>query len=313
MTDEQKDLIINFTKDYYRLSLRKDDEFCIERYVDYRDEFPQSTIKEILSSDNPTECFDENVLDWDINCDDWYYQDDFFSKLEEYVATINVDIDEARDIVYDNFCWTYPDDFLNPTFKAVIEIDTGDGNYDFVLHNLCNWYSENGYGGEFDKKAGLYWLAKTQRRLGLLKKAIKESDHYSNGDCSKSKFVGSCITDLVNLPTHMGALTFLVEMSLSTALRILSTIKQHADNKDFDIYNPQNTKGFPFGYIVLDKNTETGIFDRWNGSGSPFEIELERDVKIPLHYINSISTDDLIQDVYGMCGSCWRDTIKEIA
>ena len=317
MTEEQKTKVIGFTKDYYKWSLKKDDGFCIERYVDYRDEFLKSTIKKILECDSPLQAFDEIVMDWDIDCDDWYYETEFFNQLETFCNENGIDKDGARDVVIDNFYWTYPDSFLNPTFKAVIEIDTGDGNYDFTLHNVCNYASNYGYKqnsrGGLDKLSGLYWLAKQQKRLGLLQKNIISSDHYHNGDCKESKFVSSCITELVNLPTNIAALTFLVEMDLQTAIKIMQNVREHANNKDFNVYHPQDTKGCPFGYVVLGKETETGLFDRWNGSGSPFEIELERDVKIPLHFINGITTDDWIQKVYGMTSECWKNSLKKVA
>lgn len=315
MTKETEDKIINFTRGYYKYAL-SEDGFGIERYVDYRDEFPQSEIRKILNSDNPQETFCSITDDWELSCDDWYYEDDFWQQFKDFCNENGIsDEENPNDVVRGNFYWHYPDSFLNPTFKAVIRINTGDGNYDYTLHNVLNYASDYGYKqnsrGGLDKKAGLYWLAKQQRRLGLLQKEITKSDHYSNGDCKESKFVSSCITELVNLPSYMGALTFLVEMNLQDAIKILQTLKDN--EKNYSWYNPQDTKDCPFGYVTLDKSTECGLYDRWNGSGSVLEIELERDVKIPLHFITSIDTDDDIQRVYGLCGSCWKDTVKEIA
>lgn len=80
MTKETKDKIINFTRGYYKYAL-SEDGFGIERYVDYRDEFPQSEIRKILNSDNPQETFCSITDDWEFSCDDWYYEEDFLATV----------------------------------------------------------------------------------------------------------------------------------------------------------------------------------------------------------------------------------------
>ena len=79
----------------------------------------------------------------------------------------------------------------------------------------------------------------------------------------------------------------------------------------YNEYNPQETKGAPLGYITLDKSTTCGLFDTWNGSGSMLEIECEKDIVLPLHFIDRIDTDSRIQSVYGLSYECWGNTVKE--
>lgn len=310
MTEENENKVVQYTKKYYKYSL-KNDGCTIERFVDYRDKFPKETIHEILYADNPDEYFCEMVSKWDFDSDDWAYETKFFDGLSEFCKENGIDIEEAKEVVEDNFYWTYPDNFLNPEFNAVIQIDTGDGNYDFTLHNILNYYKNHGYCNGLEKLAGLHWLAKQQGRLRLLNKAIRKADGYSGGDCPESPFVESSITELENLCTQMGAVTFLVKMHLQDAINILQALREHKD--DFDPYHPLDTKASPFGYITLSKDTETGIFDSWQGSGSLMEIRLEKDVKIPIHLIASIDTDKKIQEVYGMNEECWRETLLKIA
>ena len=131
MTEEIKNKIIEFTKDYYRYSLvdqeQTESTYYIERYVDYRDEFPKETIAKVLGADCPSECLSEEVFEWDCNCEDWCYQDEFWNKLETFCEENKIDEDEARDVVYDNFSWTYPESFLNPTFDAVYSVMHASG------------------------------------------------------------------------------------------------------------------------------------------------------------------------------------------
>lgn len=297
--------IVQYTKEYYKYSL-KEDGFTIERYVDYRDEFPKEMIRNVLEADNPAAYLDEMVCEWNFGCEDWEYEEEFFKELKEFCKENRIDYDEAKGYVIENFYWDYPEDFLNPEFNAVIRIDTGDGNYDFSLHNVLNYWGE----GRLNELSGLHWLAKQQGRLGLLNKEIKKAVNHSSGDC-ESPFVESSISELENLCTNLGRVTFLVKMHLNDALKILEKRKEHA--KDFDEYHPLDTKGCPFGYITLSKNTTTGIFDGFNGSGSLMEIRLEKNVKIPIHLVYSIDTDEEIQKVYGLVGEGWDETLVKIA
>ena len=301
--------IKGFTRDYFRWCLvDKDDEEnnSIERYVDYRDEFPKETIKDILSADNPREKLWDTTTDWDINCEDWCYQDEFWKELAKFCEENNIIEDEARDYVYETFDWTYPASFLNPTFNAVVIINNGDMNYDFTKHNILNYAGSYGYCNGLEKTAGLYFLAKQQRRLTLLKKAINHPEKKTG-----NSFVDSCITELENATCNMTALTFLVQMDLNTAIDILEKQKEALKNKVYNEYHPNEVKGAPLGYITLDKSTTCGLFDAWNGGGSLMEIELEKDVKLPLHLIDRIDMDDTIQRAYGLTYECWGDTIKE--
>lgn len=302
--------IKKFTRDYYRWCLAdKDDEDnnTIERYVDYRDEFPKSKIEEILSANNPRDTLWDTIADWDLSCDDWYYEDEFWKELKKFCEENNIIEDEARDYIYETFSWTYPESFLNPTFNAVVIINNGDMNYDFTKHNILNYAGGYGYCNGLEKTAGLYFLAKQQRKLTLLKKAIDHPEK-ETGD----KFVDSCITELEEATCHMTALTFLVEMDLNNAIDIIEKQREALKNKVYNEYHPNETKGAPLGFITLDAFTTCGLFDTWNGGGSMLEIELERDVKLPLHLIDRIDTDDTIQRTYGLSHECWGDNIKEV-
>lgn len=298
--------IIDFTRDYYKYSLR-DDKSIIERYVDYRDEFPQSAIEEILETSEPLEKFYEIIAKWDIDSDDWYYENDFWEKLKNFCKENEYDFAEAQDIVYENFQWAYPEYFYNPTIDTVWTIDCGDGNYDFSCHNILNYCSGNKK--ELDNPSGLRWLAKQQKRLTLLNKEIKNYQH-SSGDY-KSKFVESCITELINATSNLTHLSFLVKMPLRDAIRIEEYRRILLKDKKYSAYHPQDCIE-DLGYITLSKDTMCGLYDSYQGGGSLMEIELERDVKLPIQFLDSIQHTRRIQEVYGMTSDCWKETIKEI-
>ena len=64
--------------------------------------------------------------------------------------------------------------------------------------------------------------------------------------------------------------------------------------------------------IVLDKYTNCGLVDFWNGAGGMLDICLNKEVIIPKIYVN-ISIDGghgySIRSIYGMCSTYWKDTL----
>ena len=62
-----------------------------------------------------------------------------------------------------------------------------------------------------------------------------------------------------------------------------------------------------------------GLFDVWSGGGSLLEIELDKDVVLPIKCIwhAEIETGKSeygysVNSVYGLVGSAWDGTVKEI-
>ena len=79
--------------------------------------------------------------------------------------------------------------------------------------------------------------------------------------------------------------------------------------------------------IVLGTDTVIGLYDRMNGAGSDFEIQLEEDMVIPTTMVQivqmeSSGRDDVVnskdnigysvEDTYGFVGTQWQDSYKGI-
>lgn len=251
--------VIDFVRNYYKWSLREDG-YGIEAYVDYRARLELSTIREVLEADNPSEYLWETTNEW--LWDYWDYETGFWKGLEEFCTEKGIDFDEARDFVYENFYLEYPESFINPQVPITIMIDNGDGNYEFTQHNILNWYSR--YYEADVNISGLGWLARQQRELTNLKKAIK-------GGEPKSKFVQSCVDELCNLSSEIGALTFFCSMSLQDAIAI---------------------KEGRFDNITLPAGVEAGLIDRFNGGGSLLGLEIQKQVVIPKGKVWDVFCDD---------------------
>ena len=285
--------VIEFTRDYFKYDLRSDG-FGLERYVDYNDEFPKRAISEILESENPLETYDEQVFEWDTCSEDWSYQNDFWKELEEFCESNGFDFDEAKDVVYSNFYWCYPDTFLNPTVDISLRINCGDMNYDYACHNQLS-YAKDMYhfGSELDEKAGLYFLAKSQKKLTALKKAIKDVyNNKINASDIEDNFVRTSVEELENLTGTIAPLQIIVKMPLLDAINLQAKINSMPDEEQ---YYPGRIEGTPYGYVTIPKTAICG-FNSYYAS-SLMGITLEKDVVIPVQFIINAGSADWYYDL----------------
>lgn len=308
MSGKLREAAVKALDEMWEVRKDKNGLFECEIYADYRDGMDAKTAIEILGAEDPEKAFWEKL-------DEWYmdYEMELRSELERKVEDAltkddgpypdgledDVDLhDELLELVY----FTLPDrHYLDQRFPVDIMVDTGDGNYDYTLNNLypayCGYYNEGG----IDPKASVAWLAKTQGYTkGKLWRALQD------GDMRDPKgFLQSMRVEVANIASHMNTLTFLVELTLEQLMELNRLIRLQDRNGHF--YDA--TKNPYCGYIVLEKKTMTGLYDPWGGGGSVFEIELEKDVRLPIRYIRSALPDGgdgySIGEVYGMCYSAW--------
>ena len=294
-------------------SVFKDESgYYFEIYADYRDEFEDKSITKILESNDPYEAFYEKLMEGYVEAEDEGYHEiieSIIESLKDEDDELPADLDEdiIGDYIRENVYCKYPEDhYLNQDVYVNIFLDTGDGNYDYVLN--CIYPHYNGTCGEpIDNKASIAWLAKQQ---GYKKSVLKHALYHG---IEEEGFLKSIRTEILNHGSHMGCIAFLVRMSFKDLIYLNNLIKlQDVNGHKYDA-----TKNPYCGYIMIDKSCITGIYDCWSGGGSLFEIELEKDVKLPIKYIRSALPDGgdgcSVESVYGMCGSAWRrDMVKQI-
>ena len=309
MTEEMKNVVREIIDDEYGTISEKGEGYLVyEMYADYRDEMDAKTACEILGSSDPAQALEEKLDDWYFESR-MYYEDELMKVIRGKLGDGYDEYeDEIREFMQDYICFDLPrSHFLKQKFYTDIMLDTGDGNYDYTLNSVypC-WYGRQEWA--HNDKAGIVWLAKQQGyKKGEFRRAMNK------GDLKDPKgFLQSMRQELANLPSSMSTVTFLVKMTLEDLIRLNELIRlQDRNGRHYDA-----TENPYCGYIVLDKKTETGLYDPWSGGGSVFEVELEKDVRIPIRFIRSALPDGgdgySIDEVYGMCGSCWRDTVKKI-
>ena len=309
MTPELERVVREIIEDEYGTISERDGGCLIyEMYADYRDKMDDKTASEILCSDDPMQTFEEKLDEWYFDSQIYYENELMEVILEKLGDGYGEYEDKIRELMRDCICFDFPrKHFLKQEFCVDIMLDTGDGNYDYSLNSVypC-WYGRPEW--THDDKAGIVWLAKQQ---GYKKREFRKA--MNEGDLKDPKgFLQSMRQELANLPSSMSTVTFLVRMTLEDLIELNELIRlQDRNGRHYDA-----TENPYCGYIVLDKKTETGLYDPWSGGGSVFEIELEKDVRLPIRFIRSALPDGgdgySIDEVYGMCGSCWRDTVKKI-
>ena len=313
MTDVIKQIIKETIESKMCAWQKKEDGYYHEEiYADYRDEMDDATLKEILASDDPEQTFYEKMFEW--------YQDAEWqierSLLEAVVASIETgapsegyDEDEIKDEIRELVSIDYPyEHFLKQQFCVNIFVDTGDGNYDYVLN--CVYPHYNGRCGEtINDRASIVWLSRQQGYTKTeLNKALRK------GDIKDPKgFLESMRQEVINHGSHMAILTFLARMTLEEIFELNELLK--LQDRDGHKYGAEER---PYcGYIIIDKKAECGLYDPWGGGGSILELQLEKDVRLPIRFIRSATVDGgdgySIRNVYGTNSSIYReDVVKKI-
>lgn len=313
MTDLIKQIVRETIENKMCAWQKKPDGYYHEEiYADYRDEMEDSTLKEIMKSEDPEQTFYEKMFEW--------YQDAEYeierNLLEAVVASIETaaptetyDEDEIKDEIRELVSIDYPyEHFLKQEFCVNIFVDTGDGNYDYVLN--CVYPHYNGRCGEtIDDKASILWLARQQGYTKTdLNKALRKGDIKD-----PHGFLESMRQEVINHGSHMGILTFLARMTLEEIFELNELLKLQDRNGHF--YDAEKR---PYcGYILIDKKAECGLYDPWGGGGSILELQLEKDVRLPIRFIRSATVDGgdgcSIRNVYGTDSSIYReDVVKKI-
>lgn len=294
----------------------------IEIYTDYRDREAVASLtflKDIFDNYNPKEAFEEKIEEWEEDYA-WQSHDDLIRDLKSYCSDKELEFWEenegdVNELIFETFYYGYNVDDFNVPIKVNIMVDCGNANMDYTSDDF-SYYGHRGYVPE---ESSLLWLANQQGKGDEFKDAVskwyRDDGEYVNREVESDKFIESMIQEVENLPSNIGTLTFIVEMKLFDLFKCIGIQQQEYD--PHYKYEPQlNDKAK--SYIVLDKKTMCGLFNSWDGGGSVLEIKLDKDVELPLKYCK-FAVDGChmqgrwdVNEVYGLIGSCWKETVKEI-
>ncbi len=307
-----KENVLKYLESSRYAAKRPDGWYEVEIYADYQDKIDYETVEQLCESNDPMQTFSEKMFEWYGDAENDIVGDMVDEIMREFEDDDSKpDWYEVREELFEHLTVAYPHKhFLKQEICVNIMVDTGDGDYDYTLNAISpSWHGNMYNKNSIDNKASLLWLTKQQ---GHTKTELK--DYLFNDDSTTaSELIKSIQKELVNMSSHMSVLTFLARMPLEDLLRLNELVKLTEQNGVC-----YDTTELPYcGYIIIDKKAECGLFDPWSGCGSVLEIELEKDVRLPVRFIRSALPDGCdgyaISEVYGTNSSIWReDTVKEI-
>ena len=291
--------------------------FECEIYADYNDEISYDNVNEWLKQSNPREAFFESLYEW-YSDSETELREDIYRRVKSHWKLDSCPYDEhselIEDWISDHIAFILPEKhFLRQKICVDIIVDTGDENYDYVCNDMYPHYNAR-YNDTVQEEASILWLIRQQ---GYTKRQLNNA--LRKCEFSNSKLLKSVRTEVHNCSSHMNALTFFVEMTLEQLFGLHEAIKDNSKSdpplKEGEYRCVWERKGRKT--ITIDKSVVCGLYDTWNGAGSVFDIELEKDVTLPLRYISSALPDGCrgcsVARVYGVCASMWTPALKKLA
>lgn len=282
-------------------------------YANYDDRVDDRDVDTALLSDDPEVAVTEMIE----SAYEFYMDDTRYTYVKNVMRNLypndKEEEDELRDFLFEKLCeillFEIPyDHYLKQEYRADLMIDTGDSNYDYGSNSVYPYYyGEKGSG--IDKEASLVWLAGTQ---GFSKRQLERA--LDEGDLANPKgFLESVRQEVANETSSMNCLTFLVRMTLEDLIKLNGMIRLQEPYGE-KIYNADLRPDC--GTLTISKKAQPGLYDPWNGAGSVFEIQLEKDIELPVKYIRSCLPDChfrwSVDSVYAMHGSAWQDVVIDI-
>lgn len=203
--------------------------------------------------------------------------------LSEFIKNYNqyANVDELYNIAFDHISdyVIFNSDIGSTPLESFTLLDMGDANYDYDVPS-CYFRTEellpNFDTDEQFKCSAITWLIKSQ---GYDPIEFVKTIHSEKGYTGDSVFLKSLVAELAECYTSSSYAVCIP--SLITADDYCSLTKHQEDEVSLsDKFKPLSYIGS--SYVVFDKGTKLGLFDALNGSGSNFDIVLEKDIKIPL-------------------------------
>lgn len=263
--------------------------FTTEICADCRDELSRDALEAMADSARP---FDE-LYAW-LDSVYGFEVDEIWDRLATRCAEdLGLEFETAWEFVTEMVDVQLPiQHYLAQELRVDILVDTGDANLDFGAN--CIAPAWGGYAPEdAPEEASIFWLAKQQ---GYGREQVVAA---LRGQETASPFLKSLVREVENETSGMNALTFLCTMTLGEWMDVQAEMR-----------NPLRK-----GALRLPKSVTCGLFDAWYGGGSVLEIELERDVTLPLRIVHEITTDlglgrHSVDEVYGFVHSVWNTAVR---
>lgn len=305
LSEIQEKILIQVLDDMTPNLLTLEDEeehiYASEIFCDYDERLSDNQIYSISDTEDPGAKAIDIFTEWEADAgsyenftfDNLYMDSDKKRVLEPVETAVNEWLEEH--IV---FRLPYERLYSQRFHVNVILATHGEANRDFGEYTCLNYYGKGDTG--LDDDNALMWIAKQFGKDSELKEAISLAKEREPEDEPKleDSFIRSCVLELEEFTHAMGAVTLLLNMTLSDFVKLAEMRKAGK------------------GILAVDKEAMCGIFNPWNGGGSTLEIQLPSELKIPVDMIWSAWADGSkkhgydVDEAYSLVGSCWKDCYR---
>ncbi|GEM_PF-4267071 len=171
-----------------------------------------------------------------------------------------------------------PEKLLKEEIIVNIGVDTGDSDYDYSANTVPHAYGADITLKEVEEVASIIWLTKQQgHKKGELYFALNHIER--NSELIHTNLMRSIADEVLCTLSFLTHLFFFVRMSIYDLLLLNSLLQWHHKTKKWG------------GYILLNRETRTGFYSPFVGSGSLVGIKLEKEVKLPIKFTSEILPD----------------------
>lgn len=295
-------------------------ENCIEVYWDYNDKVSKETIQKYINDNLDDKCFDEllenKILDelYELNPDyEYQLQNEFIEQLIENAPSTEIEnyikerdyteiIDDLYNCGYKGIDWNIENLLANTEIKVNILLATPqEQNYDMgsIVTAFGNDYETPFVNWNIDcddlncLDNSLTYLIHQQGYT--LKDIYKNLLYQSNAEPEFIK--GICYDINNNSSEAMSELGIYIKLRGNEISNFCRKIQK------------ENT------YIIVNKDTNIGLFNEWSGTGGYPDNYLEKDFVFPTDMIRNIQIEGAgkecqgytLNEVYGLVDEFWKD------
>lgn len=236
-------------------------------YYDYNDSLSMRAMEEIIS-DKESDDSIENAVQWYLNDNEYTTYDDVISEAcYDYAEERGLDyeevIDELREIFYNHVEYDPNiDRLLSNTKPDDFHILFGE-NWDDEYFEMEKWneFLSDIEDNEVNEEEVNEKLSKTYLGWLLDTQGYKPYDVFRNHeDKSENKFLDQVYSELFDYVTSLNGMQLTAVINTSNWDAVVC-VDEHK----------------PF---IIKKGTSFGLFNKVHGSGSGFEIEIEKDIVV---------------------------------
>lgn len=314
--EQYKEEYLAFLKE--QLKEKCNDNMCYEVYWDYRDELDPKTIREAIDKyresgyESPEDYLVQKLYELNFDYDSYMF-DEIRQAIEgcdnEHVVAYyeaHGDLYEDAAAVGYNGIDVCIDEILDKSEFCVNVMFATDTERDYDMGSIVTSYGSY-RGPDFDYLANnadvldnaLTYLIHQQGH------SVKEvydcllGNPRGFGSDEEMNFAKSVVDDIVNNSSEaMSELCALVKLNGKDLLELFHVTEHNME------------------YLTFAKNTDIGIFNEWAGTGGLLEIKLDKPFVVPSSMVRNIQIEGAetswgysVDSVYGLVGSCWKETL----